>query len=552
MKAEDIVRIYNRLKAERNNIEGMWAFMSDYVLPYSVDVYGNTSEEGNIDWRKRTIYDNTAVEACDALSASLQGNLISPSVRWFDLTFQNNTLNNDMDAKEWLEACGEIIFLKLQSSNFNLEAAEALLDLCAFGTMALLEEVNDKDEIVFSSASIMDILFEIGSMSNVLRFYRKLQWTALQIQDKFGIDGLPDDILDELEKGVSKKHDIIFCIYEIPENKDADTSKILAVKARPFGFKYVLVEGAIVLKEGGYYEQPTFITRWRTTSGSVWGNAPGFKCLASILDVNEMAELILEEAALNIEPPLMTTQRGVISDLERQRAGLTVVTNMNDIAPLPGRGDANLAMIDVQALREQIRRSFYEDQLQLKDSPAMTATEVNVRYELMNRLLGPTMGRLKVEFLDPLITRTFAILHRLGKMPPAPKSVIDAKAEFDVVYSGPLPRSQKVDTARSIAGFIGQLGSLAQTFPDVLDIVDIDGATRGMGELGGVPAKFMRTDAEVKKIRTDRIKRQEKANMYKDLKNAGDAMQSLGAGSEALPANGIEAIQKAIAYNGEQ
>lgn len=546
MKSQDITRLYNKLKSERTNVEGMWQYMEDYVLPYRLSSY-QSETEGEVDWKKRKIYDHTAVEACDALAASLQGNLITPSSRWFDLRFQLDELNDDSEAKQWLEDVSNVIFMNLQTSNFNLESAESLLDLCGYGTMALMEELDDDNEIVFTAAPISDVYFEVGSHSNVKRFYRKLEWTALQIIDKFGEENIPkelDKILDPDKP--DQKHEIVFCIYEIPENKKNDTSKTLAVDARPFGYQYVFVNGSIELKRGGYYEQPAFITRWRTTAGSIWGNSPGMKCLASILDVNELAALTLEEAALNVEPPLMTTQRGIMSDLDRSRAGLTIVSNMNDVAELPGRGDTRLSILDISELRQMIRRAFYEDQLQLKDSPAMTATEVNVRYELMQRLLGPTMGRMKDEFLDPLLMRTFGILFRLGKLPQPPQVVIDAQAEFDVEYLGPLPRAQKMEVARNIAGYIGQLGSLAETFPNVLDVINIDDAVRGLGEYSGVPAKYMRNEKEVDLLRKERAKAQQRQQMASQLKEAGDAMQSLGQGAQSLPSGSIEDIQKAI------
>ena len=51
----------------------------------------------------------------------------------------------------------------------------------------------------------------------------------------------------------------------------------------------------------------------------------------------------------------------------------------------------------------------------------MTATEVQVRYELMQRLLGPTLGRFQSEFLNPLIERVFGIMFRANAFLPAPE-----------------------------------------------------------------------------------------------------------------------------------
>ena len=251
MDAAKIVSNYGRLKAERSNVEGMWDFVDRFVMPYRATNYHSKTSEQEVDWRRRDIYDSTAPEAADALSASIQGSLITPSARWFDLRFQKEELNKDQDAREWLEDCGNQIFMELQSSNFNLEAAEAILDLVSYGTMALLEEEDEDGNLVFSCAPCSDIYFELGALGQVIRFYRKLEWTVLQLIDKFGEENVPSEILERDEPG--KKYEVVWCIFEDLENKHADTSKTLASNARPFQYKYVMVEGHEVLKDGGYY-----------------------------------------------------------------------------------------------------------------------------------------------------------------------------------------------------------------------------------------------------------------------------------------------------------
>ena len=153
MDSAQIAKRYQQLKADRTNIEEMWDFMEKLVVPYRVDKYYTTTDEGSIDWRKRDIYDMTAVESADALAASIQGNLISSAARWFDLKFSNDTLSEDHEGKEWLEEVSQIIYMALQTSNFSLEASESILDLVGFGTSALIEEFDEEDrELVFSAA----------------------------------------------------------------------------------------------------------------------------------------------------------------------------------------------------------------------------------------------------------------------------------------------------------------------------------------------------------------------------------------------------------------
>lgn len=73
------------------------------------------------------------------------------------------------------------------------------------------------------------------------------------------------------------------------------------------------------------------------------------------------------------------------------------------------------AMADRQ---KRVRDCFYIDHLRLQQGgPMMTATEVMQRTEEAMRLLGPMLGRQQVEFLRPLIMRTYGIAARRNLLP---------------------------------------------------------------------------------------------------------------------------------------
>ena len=136
-------------------------------------------------------------------------------------------------------------------------------------------------------------------------------------------------------------------------------------------------------------------------------------------------------------------------------------------------------------IRTAIRQAFYSDQLQLQQGPQMTATEVQVRYELMQRFLGPTLGRFQSEFLNPLIERVFGIMLRAEALIPAPE-IIQGQT-VDVEYVGPLARSQRIEESIAIDRLYAQVFQIAQADPNILDLVDNDAAIRARAALLGVP-----------------------------------------------------------------
>lgn len=193
-----------------------------------------------------------------------------------------------------------------------------------------------------------------------------------------------------------------------------------------------------------------------------------------------------------------------------------------------------MSQLQREELQRQIRSIFYVDQLELKESPAMTATEVQTRYELMQRLLGPTLGRLQSDYLDPLVQRTFNILYRAGQFGEPPASVLESSGELDIIYTGPLVRAQRADIAMGVTRWVASLAELGEVAPEVLDIPDWDAIGKELGSLEGVPAKLMRSEADIKRKRDDRDAAQARTQQALEDQEVGAGTQALAEGETAL------------------
>jgi hypothetical protein len=305
--------------------------------------------------------------------------------------------------------------------------------------------------------------------------------------------------------------------------------------------------------EGGYYEMPAFVARWRMMSGSQWGFSPAMLALPDILTLNELVNLILRSAEKVLDPVTLTTQRGVMGDLDMEPGGVVVVQDINDVKPYESGARFDVSELQRDSLQASIRTTFHVDQLELKESPAMTATEVNVRYELMQRLLGPTLGRLQNDFLDPLVSRTFKILMRAGQLPEVPESLREAGGEMDIEYTGPLARAQRMTEADSMTRWVNNLAPLAQLKPEILDNVDFDAFARELGETLGVPASNVRSEIDIKRIRKSREEAMARQRMAQQAVGDGQAMEAMGKGKAALVEGyGEEGSNQLIEKVGEQ
>ena len=148
---------------------------------------------------------------------------------------------------------------------------------------------------------------------------------------------------------------------------------------------------------------------------------------------------------------------------------------------------------------------FHIDQLVVTENRNMTATEVIQRQEEKMRILGPVLGRLQSELLSPLITRVFNILLRNGLFIQSPD--ILQQQELKIEFVSPMALAQRGQELQSLMRGLEIFGSLAQTMP-VMDYIDENGLVKNIIDILGLPAKVIKSDAEVEQIRTERAEQE--------------------------------------------
>ena len=148
---------------------------------------------------------------------------------------------------------------------------------------------------------------------------------------------------------------------------------------------------------------------------------------------------------------------------------------------------------------------FHIDQLVVTENRNMTATEVLQRQEEKMRILGPVLGRLQSELLSPLITRVFNIMLRNQLFMASPDILQDQ--ELKIEFVSPMALAQRGQELQSLMRGLEIFGSLAQTMP-VMDYIDENGLVKNIISILGLPAKVIKSDAEVEQIRADRAEQE--------------------------------------------
>jgi len=218
------------------------------------------------------------------------------------------------------------------------------------------------------------------------------------------------------------------------------------------------------------------------------------------------------------------------------------VRDMDAIEAMETKSNFQVGQVKSEILRQAIKEIFFNSQLQLPSNQPMTATEIERRWELMQRVLGPTLGRLEAELMAPLIERTFDMMMRARALPPPPMAVRQAMAknrgDIDIEWEGPLARSQKGTDVAAIERTYAHAINVSQVDPTVVDNLDGDEAIRLIAKATGTPVAVLRDPKLVAGIRAERARVAAEEQQKQDMERL------------AMGASKIAPVMKAMAPQG--
>lgn len=546
----DTIKLGHRFRlaqTSKSQFEASCDQIEKFIAPFTGGRLPGNDGESTIEWKRLQVWDFTAIDGARKLAANMHGSITSPAIRWYRMNLRDKTLMDDVDARTYADEVTDRTFDALQDSDFNTEVSSAYLELVAYGNAFIMcEPVNEHvwEGLDFTAIPIREGFFEEDHKGRIKTFFRLLTWSAVQIADKFGEEGLPDAVAEALKKpdAATKTFEVVFCVDERQDRmKKWKAAKkkpaVLAKHMRPFGSCYFLLDsGCTPLgEEGGYYEMPVFLARWEKTPGSAWGHGPGHISLPTVKYLNAWMETEKKAQEKTVDPTTLVNERGLLSDIDHAPGKMVVVRDTEkDIKVLESGSRFDVANDAITELRAMIRQIFHVDELQLKDSPAMTATETQVRYELMNRVMGSTLARIQSDMLDPLLHLVISILARARQLPKMPSSIRDQGGDYSLEYQGPLSRAQRTDEVAAIergAAFVA--GLLKMGFEEVRDDFDPGEAVREAFKRLGVPAKVLPSETKRNQRRKAREELMARMAQAEAARAEGEAAQQ---GADAVAA----------------
>ena len=517
---------FDRLQGQRENWETHWQEVADYMQPRKADV---TKRRARGDKRMEQIFDSSPIQAVELLAASLHGMLTNPSTPWFTLRFKDEEIENEDEAKLWLEASTDAMYTAFNRSNFQQEIFELYHDLITFGTAAMFIEEDDDDIIKFSTRHINEVFIAENDKGRIDTIYRKFKISARAAIQKFG-EAVSADVQTKAKKDPYEEVEILHSVYPRsdfnPNKKDKANM--------PFESVYMEYKNGNELSVGGFREFPFVVPRYLKASNEIYGRSPAMTALPDVKMLNEMCKTTIKAAQKQVDPPLLVPDDGFLLPVRTVPGGLNFYRSgtRDRIEPLNIGANNPLGLNMEQQRRDSIRAVFYVNQLMMQDGPQMTATEVIQRNEEKMRLLGPVLGRLQSELLKPLIDRVFAVLLRNNMLPQAPDFLSGRDVEIE--YVSPLAKAQKSTELQSIMRAVEILGSLANVAP-VFDYVNFDNLVKHLADIVGVPQKILKTQSQVNAERQQAAQQQEQMQQMQQLQQVAKAGGDIAPLAKALP-----------------
>lgn len=445
------------------------------------------------------------------LAAGMSSGLTSRTRPWFRLGLEDPSMEENEAVKEWLATVERIMYRVFAASNIYDAFYQAYEELGMFGTASfgLFEDYHTV--IRAMSFTVGEYYLGVDYHGRVNAFARQYWKTTDQLVYEFGWNNVSDLVKRAYNAG---QHDTFFLVYELcEENK----SKIDGYKNFK-GMKYrnIKWEGNSpmykkCLQLKGYNEFPYMCPRWDlTTTADAYGRGPGWRRLGDIKMVYAMEKDLIMAINKVADPPLQVNA-SVEGTINNVPGG---ITRFSSATPDAGMKAAYEVQPDIQHTdayidkrKSQIAAEFFADLFmmminQSDGNEKETAREVAEKHDEKMLMLGPVLGRVQSDMLDPVIDRTFNMLVRAQIIPPPPPEIMGMPIKTE--YISILAQAQRMVETAPIEQAFAFTGSLAGAYPEAKDILDPDEGVRQYADLVGVRGKIIRDQDAVEKLRQAR------------------------------------------------
>lgn len=546
-KAAQVIDRYRRLERDKQPWYNTYQLIGEYVMTRKQN-FTETHTQGEI--LTDQLSDSTAGKANHLMASSLIGALFPNGAKTFQILPPDgrdyeDLLSND-DCKKYYEYTSRQVARVLDNpkGGFVVGLESYFLDQGAFGLSGITVSQDDDDPdtpILFTAEDCKGILISEGKNGFIDTVYIRRELTVRQLVLTYGLDRVSSQVREKYNRAQFEEKVKIICALE---PRLGDDRRSIGNKGFPIASLHVELETKKVLRESGFHEMPTMITRFWKAAGEVYGRSPAMEAMPDILEVNAMrdaADIAIEKS---LDPPLamfhdgtagggtVDTSAGAFNIF--QISGKMGALNQRFIEPIVTVGEMNSTYKRISELKEDIFNAFFADRLtDLNSNQRMTAEEVRIRNEMRGQSLNTIYARQIAELFTPLIERVFNILFDIGWLGVIEGSIehqiamqkgqnpyiipdqiaqlmVSGQNVFRIKFISPAARTMQAEEVQGMEATVFTAIKIAAESGDtsILDNIDFDIFIRRYNDLKGGASDIIRSLDDVSKIRADRAQNQ--------------------------------------------
>jgi len=548
-RARDAIKIGDKLFGKKRTVDSMWQELALNFYPERADFTETQNDGGEY---ADHLYASYPVIARRELGNLLSSNLRPQSKKWFSIHVMDYDLDENSPERRFLERMSEIQWRAMYEGRSGLvrSTKQADHDYVTFGNAVIHGQPNaNLDGLLFRNYHLRDCAWKENHDGEVDEMHRNWNPTAKQLVQYYG-SSVSKETLRYFKED---PHQEVKCRHVILPERVYRHQKSNGDNYR---FTSLMVERVTekVIEEVGIDYFPYVVPRWMTVSGSQYGRSMATE--VALPDGRTMQAVIrtLREAGEKyVDPPMVAVYEAIRGDIPLYPGGITYADMEYDerlgevLRPITQQsGNMPVGFEIAQALREDVRAAFMLDKINLPspENTDMTAFEVRRRIEEHIRGASPIFEPIEKSYSSPLCELAFNIMMKHSAFPleGMPKSLQGSDIRF--TFHSPISdmteeaeASQFVDIMQRI------LAPAASVDPALLEVADLDVATRDAMKLAGWKDKWFKPEKAVKEKRAQLQKQAELMQMLAAGEQAGAAAEKGG--------KGLEAVQKALPAPGK-
>lgn len=534
-EADELVRLYNGLRKQRDELAKTWQFARWYLLPNKVD-----------DLRFRPsdfvgrVRNGAARMACARLAGAHMSHIVTSHEPWFKwIARPGDVAEEDVEeANAWYGKCSDIALMELTRSNFYSEIYECFLDRVGMGTGSLYCGPGRSVRLLFKAISPEQVCGEVDDEGRVVVFVREMLLSAYDVADLFGKAALSEGMAADYHQGGAGMYEKKWVVLHVVRR--AKKPKM----GRGWESFYVDQQGKRVMRREMEWEMPYMATRWKMNGTSFFGFAPWQDVEGEVRGVEEIEKDLEKARRVAIDPRILTAAK-LVGEVDLRAGGKTLVDPdlLQDGGVLLPKewaavGDVSLSYKQLADKEQRIKDAFLVPMLELfaydegkKGFP--TATEVMARENQYLLQFFPSFVQFAYD-VQPTLDRVFMVLYRAGVFPDPPDCVREdvirngsvvgtALKNPGVTYNNKVALVLKRIESDAFAAALREAVELGEAVPGLLDHLDVDRGMRARLRSLGVSEDSIRGNIEVEDMR----RRKSAAVMDEDelrLRQAGAAV----------------------------